>query len=153
MIEYRKASINDAAKLAKIRSEFFEEITNCTEIEREKLEAASKNYFDYALADDSFVAWLAVENGKVIATSGLCFYMTPPSIDRLDGKVAYIMNMYTFPEYRKNGIAKELFTRIIEEAKKRGYCKLTLNATGKGKPLYEEFGFKDVKGDMVFYAK
>ena len=41
----------------------------------------------------------------------------------LDGRVAYIMNMYTLPEYRRKGIAKILFDKLVEEAKILGYRK------------------------------
>ena len=153
MINYRKATINDIETLAKIRSIFIMEVTVCSEIERNKLEIANKIYFESALAEDSFVAWLATDNDKIIATSGLSFSVAPPSLDRLDGKVAYIMNMFTFPDYRKQGIAMKLLERTVEEAKSRGYSKITLNATDMGKPLYEKYGFKDVKGDMVLYVK
>jgi len=153
MIKYRKAEINDIDNLAIIRSIFIMEVTGCSEIEREKLETANKIYFESALEEDSFVAWLALDNDKIIATSGLSFSVAPPSLDRLNGKVAYIMNMFTFLEYRKQGIGMELLKRTVEEAKSRGYKKITLNATDMGKPLYEKYGFKDVKGDMVFYAE
>jgi GNAT superfamily N-acetyltransferase len=59
--------------------------------------------------------------------------------------------MYTKPGYRKNGIAKELFSKMIEEAKDRGCTKVLLNATEKGRLLYEKFGFKDTQGDMQLH--
>ena len=152
MIIYRKATVGDIADLAKIRSVFIQEAAGCSETERDKLETANKDYFQSALADDSFVAWIALDGDKIAATSGLSFYIVPPSIKNIDGRVAYIMNMFTFPEYRKQGIGTELFNRIVEEAKIRGYRKIMLNATDMGKPIYEKYGFKDVKGDMVFYA-
>lgn len=61
------------------------------------------------------------------------------------------MNIFTFPDYRKQGIGTELLKRTVEEAKNRGYIKITLNATDMGRPLYEKYGFKDSHGDMVFY--
>ena len=152
MINFRKANINDIDDLAKIRSIFIMEVTGCSEIERNKLEITNKIYFEAALADDSFVAWIAIDNDEIIATSGLSFSITPPSLDSLNGKVAYIMNMFTFPNHRKQGIAMKLLEKIVEEAKNRGYNKITLNSTDMGKPLYEKYGFKEVKGDMVFYA-
>ena len=154
MIIYRKATINDIDNLAKIRSIFIMEATDCSEIERNKLEIANKTYFDSAFADNSFIAWLALDNDKIIATSGLSFSVVPPAPDCLNGKVAYIMNMYTFPDYRKQGIGMELLKRIVEEAKSRDYNKITLYATDSGKSLYKKYGFENVElDDMVFYIK
>ena len=48
------------------------------------------------------------------------------------------------------GIAKELFTRTLEEAKAKGCTKIVLNASDSGKPLYEQFGFKDVPDEMEY---
>ena len=154
MLDFRKATINDLDDLAKIRSIFLMEMENeHSETKREKMEAANRAYFEKSLADDSFVAWLAVADGKIVGTSGLSFYIIPPNNNCPDGRVANIMNMFTFPEYRKQGIATELFKRIVEEAKLRGYKRIALNATSAGKPLYEKYGFKDAVGDMIFHVK
>jgi len=154
MISYRKATIGDASELARIRSIFVAEIADIhCEQERQKLEAGNKTYFDATLSDDSFVAWLALDGDKIVSTSGLSFYVVPPNHECHDGRVAYIMNIYTIPEYRKQGLGTVLFKKIVDEAKQRGYKKITLNATDIGKPLYEKYGFVDVIGDMVFYVE
>jgi len=152
MLTYRKAGYGDVDSLAKIRSVFLQEAADISsEDERLKMEAANKTYFETALADDSFVAWLALDDDSIVATSGLSFSVVPPSSKCPNGKVAYIMNMFTFPDYRKQGIAMELLNRTISEAEKRGYRKITLYATDAGRRLYERYGFKDVTGDMEFY--
>lgn len=151
MIEYRKATMEDVRELARIRSIFLCANRKVeSEAVRSEKERANFSYFERALADDSFVAWLAVDNGAIVGTSGLCFWSAPPSMDNLDGRTAYIMNIYTIPDYRKKGIASELLNRIVQEAIERGYHTITLNATSMGRPLYERYGFKDVTGDMVY---
>lgn len=152
MISYRLADITDADVLAKIRSIFLAEANDVkSKQEQEETEIANKEYFRKALADESFVSWVALDKEKIVATSGLCFYIVPPSVKCPDGKTAYIMNMFTFPEYRKQGIGMELLKRIVDEAKKRGYKKVTLAATEMGKPLYLKYGFNDISNDMVYY--
>ncbi|GHU76876.1 N-acetyltransferase [Clostridia bacterium] len=154
MLTYRKATVSDAGELARLRSIFLAEVDNIqSEHERSLLEKANLAYFTTALLDGSFVAWLAIDKDEIVATSGLSFSLVPPSVKNIDGKVAYIMNMYTSPNYRRQGIAAGLFSRIVEEAKLLGYRKLTLNATDSGRPLYEKYGFKTYHGDMVFYVK
>jgi len=154
VLEFRKATINDVGELAKIRSIFLIEANDInSENERIKMENANKTYFENAIADDSFTAWLVIDNDEIIATSGLSFSVVPPSFKCPDGKVAYIMNMFTFPEYRRQGIGMKLLKKTVEEAKNRGYKKITLNATDMGRPLYDKYGFKDVSGDMVLYVE
>ena len=150
MIKYRIANIDDVNILAKLRSIFLMEANDvASETERNEVEIAIKQYFETALGNDTFVAWLALDDDNVIATSGLSFSVVPPSFKCLDGKVAYIMNMYTIPEYRKQGIGTELLKMIVDEAKNRGYARITLHATDVGRPLYEKYGFKDSPGYMV----
>jgi GNAT superfamily N-acetyltransferase len=153
MIEYRKATVNDIDDLARIRSIFIAEATNCSETERNKVEIANKIYFENTLADGNFVAWIALDGDKIIATSGLSFYVVPPAFNNVDNKIAYIMNMFTFPDYRRKGIGTELFDKIVNEAKNNGYKTIKLNATDMGRPLYEKYGFKDSNGDMIFYIE
>ena len=152
MITYRKAALPDIQELARIRCKFLEEANDVTsEEESVMVEKANIEYFRTAIGNDTFISWIALDGEEIIATSGLSFSLVPPSFRIPDGKVAYIMNMYTFPLYRNRGIATTLFRKIIEEAKLLGYRKITLKATDMGRTLYEKYGFKDVYGDMVFY--
>ena len=154
MIEYRRATAADADDLAHIRSVFLAGLNDvCTETERQAVEDAGKIYFRAALTNGTFIAWIALHEERIVATSGLVSYGVPPSMNCMNGKTAYIMNMYTRPDYRNQGIATELFKRIVEEAKAIGCAKITLNATSMGRPLYEAYGFGDVENDMVYHAE
>jgi hypothetical protein len=42
---------------------------------------------------------------------------------------------------------------IIDEAKSRGYKRITLHATDMGRSLYEKYGFIDGHGYMVLNAE
>ena len=153
MITYRKAILSDAKKLSEIRSLFLKEMNNITtEEDRIVVEQANFEYFKKALCDNTFVAWIAIDNEEIIATSGLSFFSVPPFFSVLNGKVAYIMNMYTFPIYRNRGIGTKLFVKIVDEAKHLGYKKITLNATDMGRPLYEKYGFKNIHDGMAFFV-
>jgi len=150
MITYRTATPADAQALARMRCAFLMDANDLdSEAQLGEMELVLLAYFATALADDSFVAWLALDGEKLVATSGLTFSLVPPNYSNQSGKVAYIMNMYTLPDYRRQGIAAELLKRTIEEAKSRGYSKITLHATDMGRPLYKKFGFSDSDGDMV----
>ena len=154
MITYRKAVLSDIEKLAEIRSFCLKEMHNVTsEEDRIIIEQANLEYFKKSLCDNTFVSWIALDNEVIIATSGLSFSVVPPFFNILDGKVAYIMNMYTFPNYRNQGIGTKLFKKLIDEAKQLGYKKITLNATDMGRPLYEKYGFKNIHNGMEFFVR
>lgn len=73
-----------------------------------------------------------------------------PTYHNPSGKKAYIMNMYTKPLYRRNGIAKRTLALLVEDAKKRGITSISLEATEIGRPLYEKFGFVQMKNEMEY---
>jgi GNAT superfamily N-acetyltransferase len=149
MIEYRKADTKDVDNLVRLRVEFLREIGNLESSENDKvLEKALYEYLNKTIPCDEFVAWLALDSDKIVGTSGLSFYLVPPSYKNPSGKVAYIMNMYTVPQYRKQGVAKALFERTVDEAKSRGYKLISLHATEQGRPLYLKFGFKETYSEM-----
>ena len=78
-IIYRKATVNDIDNLAKMRSIFIMESRGCSEIERNKIELANKSYFENSIPEDKFIAWIALDTEKIVATSGLSFYNLCPS--------------------------------------------------------------------------
>ena len=75
-----------------------------SDAEKILIERANLEYFKKTLCDETFVSWLALDNEEIIAKSGLSFSVVHPYTQVLYGIVAYIMNMYTFPTYRKRGI-------------------------------------------------
>lgn len=154
MVKYRKATIDDIETLIKLRIEFLKEAQNILNNEQDfQIKNNSSDYFNKSIINEEFIGWLAIIGDEIIATSGLCFYTIPPSYKNQTGKIAYIMNMYTKPNYRRQGIAKELFKRTIEESKILGIKKIVLHATSDGRPLYEKFDFENNDEEMVLLIK
>ena len=56
-------------------------------------------------------------------------------------KRAHLMNVYVKKEFRRKGLAKKMLELLIEEAKSRKVTEISLDATEKGRPLYESMGF------------
>jgi GNAT superfamily N-acetyltransferase len=71
---------------------------------------------------------------------------------RLNGKVAYIGNMFTYPEYRNQGIATKLFSLTVDTAKELGCKEILLDATNMGKPLYKKYGFRKAEDAMCYFV-
>ncbi len=152
MIEYQKASIDDTARLIDARMAFLRELKHITPDEEKTMRPAYADFLREVLADGSFVQWLALDNGRIIGTGSVSFYRLPPNLGAPNGKTAYIANMYTDPAYRKQGIARKLFSLTVEEAKNRGCQKISLNATDMGRPLYTKLGFTDTVNEMVWHS-
>ncbi len=151
MIEFRKADSGDINTIVGLRIEFLKEAQkNHADIIHDKVLGESlHDYFCKNMNNGQFIAWLAVDEKKIVGTSGLCFYTTPPSYKNRTGRIAYIMNMYTLPSHRRMGIARHLFARILDEAKEVGVKKICLHATEDGRGLYEKFGFEGTDDEMI----
>ena len=59
------------------------------------------------------------------------------------------MNVWTDPDFRRRGLARELVTRCVEAARERGVTRLSLGTTEAGRALYEELGFRASGTEMV----
>ncbi|WP_342574373.1 GNAT family N-acetyltransferase [Solibacillus sp. FSL K6-1781] len=102
-----------------------------------------RNFFEKQLNSGQFVQWIIEEDKNVLATGGIQFISFPPSYSNLTGIRGYILNMYTTPESRGRGLAKQLVERIFKEAQGRNVHHIFLISSPMGKPLYKKIGFKE----------
>lgn len=151
----RIATKDDITELVELRIELLQEVRgevtdDCLDTYRDYL----GNYFQKHLIEDTFLAWLAVdEQETIIASSSLAIIVKQPQLWNLTGEESYIFNMYTKPEWRRKGIGKILLEKLLEESKKRGIKKVTLHATPVGRLLYEKYGFKNSESTMILYLE
>lgn len=100
-----------------------------------------KQYYMRHMADGTFVSWLAFDEGKIVGTSGMSFVEKPPYFACPSGKIGLLSSMFTDPDYRRKGIAKELLSRVIDDARKYGCGTVQITASDMGVKLYSNFGF------------
>ena len=102
---------------------------------------ALQDYYNRHMADGTFVSWLAKDGDKIIGTSGMSFVEKPPYFGCPSGKMGILSSMFTDPEYRRKGIAKELLSKVVEEARAYGCGTVQITASDMGVLLYTDFGF------------
>ena len=105
------------------------------------LRPALQDYYRRHMADGTFVSWLAVDGSHIIGTSGISIVEKPPYFGCPSGKIGLLSSMYTDPAYRRQGIAKELLSRVVNEAKACGCGTVQITASDMGVLLYTDFGF------------
>jgi len=148
MYSLRKANLDDVEKLIDFRIKFLKEIQDPpSDTEMKAFKKTLRNFFIDKMKSNDFIAWLAEFDNIIIASSGLSFLHKPPHFINTTGKSAYIMNMYTNPEWRRKGIGGVLLEKLFEEIKKQGIQSVSLHATPSGRPLYEKYGFRENEGD------
>lgn len=100
-----------------------------------------KDYYNRHMADGTFVSWLAMDGDRIVGTSGMSFVEKPPYFSCPTGKIGLLSSMFTDPDYRRMGIAKELLSRVVEEARNYGCGTVQITASDMGVLLYTDFGF------------
>lgn len=118
--------------IVKFLDEHIQEMRSTTPME-------SKHALDLDALRKSEITFWSVMDGDTIVGCG--------AIKRLDAGHAEVKSMRTTPSRKRSGIASLLLERIITEAKRMGFTRLSLEtgATEFFQParkLYEKFGFE-----------
>lgn len=100
-----------------------------------------RDYYHRHMADGTFVSWVALDIGNIIGTSGMSFVERPPYFGCPSGKTGILSSMYTDKAYRRRGIARELLSRVVNEAREYGCGTVQITASDMGVLLYSDFGY------------
>jgi GNAT superfamily N-acetyltransferase len=146
----RRATPGDVEALVRLRVALLREMGAVDEVGSAPLAAAIRRYLETELPAERFLAWVGTDaDGAVVACGGLVFLQKPPSPGNYSGREAYIMNMYTAPEWRGRGVASRMFAAIVRHAREAGAESARLHATEDGRAIYERSGFRLVGNEMV----
>jgi len=147
-----KASVSDVKGIIKLRVALLKEVDEIqTEEEEAKIISATKNYLETEISNHNFVSYIAKNDEEVVSVSGVSFFRRPPYLENLQGVEAYILNMYTLPNHRSQGLARQLLEKCIEECKKRSVKRIWLHASKDGEPLYKSMGFNFKGSEMELF--
>jgi GNAT superfamily N-acetyltransferase len=101
----------------------------------------NKNYF----------CWFASIDSEVAGIGAMSMRYHPGNFKNPSGKMAYIMNMYTDPKFRKRGISAAILNKLQETAHEMDVHLFELHATQQGEPEYVKNGF--IKHEEPTYRK
>ena len=146
-ITYKKLTVNDLDVFIKMRINQLREEGAKEDID---LEPALKDYYLRHLSDGTFVSWLALDNDRIIGTSGMSIVEKPPYFGCPSGKIGLLSSMFTDPNYRRKGIAKTLLSKVIDEAKTQGCGTVQITASDMGVLLYSDYGFEKNENFMQY---
>jgi GNAT superfamily N-acetyltransferase len=141
-IVIREAQVNDIPEILRHRVGMYEAMDVGDSESREEMAAASAKALPGALRDGSFRGWLAEVDGKVVAGGGLFITSWLSHPGDLLCRRATVLNVYTNPEYRRQGIARKLMEVMVEWCRNEGFATVFLHASREGRPLYEKLGFE-----------
>ena len=111
----------------------------------EAFQAANRKFF--LEGDQSTV--LAMDGDRLVGCATMCYIELMPTFSHPSGKRAHLMNVYTDPARRRQGVAFLMVSMLMDEAWKRGVTEISLDATEDGRPLYQKLGFRGSEEYMV----
>lgn len=149
MFVYKKATIKDIDVLTRTRiivlraANNLSADTNMSEVQKQSYE-----YYLKALKNNTHIAYLVFNENSIVGSGGISFFQVMPTYHNPSGYKAYIMNMYTHPDYRRRGIAYKMLDILVNEAKSKGINAISLETTEMGRPVYEKYRFVQMKNEM-----
>lgn len=149
MLIVRLATTEDLDGVVDLRMAFLREMQpDALELE-DDVRKLTRRYVKDRLPTGEFLVWLAEEDGEIVGTGGLVFFHRPPTLSYKCEAHAYILNMYTLPEWRGRGVASVLLHHIVEYVKTTPVRRISLHASEMGRSIYERAGFKPSDGAMT----
>ena len=140
---FRKAKSSDINSLVDLRVAYLSE--DLGEINTHDLKIIQRElpeYYTRHLNKDLHV-YVALEDDVIVSCAFLLIIEKPMSPSFITGKTGTVLNVYTKPEYRHQGYAKQLMTMMLEDAKTHNLSVIELKSTDDGYLLYKSVGFED----------
>lgn len=149
----RRAVPGDAPAIARHRRLMFMDMGHTDPEKLDVMESACVDWVRIRLASEEYLAWLAVSaEGAAVSGAGLWIQPAMPRPVDMCGRRGYILNVYTYPEYRRRGLAGQLVRRTVKWCRDQGINYVALHATEAGRPIYEKLGFK-AGNEMYLWVK
>jgi GNAT superfamily N-acetyltransferase len=105
-----------------------------------RIETVSRPLFGQSLTDGNYYALFAEreEGEEVVGGGGVLVIPWPGTQPRK----AFVLNVYVEPEFRRQGIARDIMGALLEWCRGQGFDSVSLHASEEGRPLYEQLGFQ-----------
>ena len=141
-IDYKKASKEDIELLINSRIEFLIGFWGVPHKEEESvLRNSLRQFFNESIPKESYICYLAYHKNEFAGVGGMVIKSQLGSFRVPNGLVGFIMNMYTIPKFRNNGICNTILNKLIEEGRAKEVSFFELHASKEGEPIYVKNNF------------
>ena len=155
-MEVAMATMKDIEQLVEMRIAYLkEDKKDMSEEQLMTIIGQLPTFFKNHLGND-LLGFIVNSGQEILSTALLLIIHKPANPSFPTGKIGEVLNVYTRPEYRHQGMARKIMKNLIEYAKEQQLDYVELSATEDGYPLYKALGFKDVHSDyhpMKYYIK
>jgi GNAT superfamily N-acetyltransferase len=138
----RRATPDDAALLAEHRARVWREVGDWDEAPMAAQVPIWTAWFRDALADGTYVSFVAEENGEAVASGSLLVQASIPRPGSPSDREGRVQSVYVVPGARRRGIARALMAEIAGYARTAALIGLKLHPSDEARPLYAALGFE-----------
>ncbi|HEX7588083.1 MAG TPA: GNAT family N-acetyltransferase [Anaerolineae bacterium] len=139
----RLATADDLPLIVFQRRAMFEDMGNRDLVALDLMNERFASWMKGRIEKGEFRGWFVTDDrGTVLAGAGLWLQDSLPSPRDPSTQRAYVMNVYTAPEHRRQGHARRLMDAIMTYVRERGIRTVVLHASDAGRALYESLGFQ-----------
>ena len=110
-------------------------------IENLKLELEA--FFGDHIRAGDFFALVAESGGRTMGYGAMVLKSIPGDLNRPSYLEGDILNMYTLPHARRQGVGTVILEKLLERARSLGLTKVGLHTSKDGEHLYRSFGFSE----------
>lgn len=147
----RPATLDDVDVLVQHRIAMFTDMR--VTMDPAALGTAFRKWLASTMPQGHYRAWLVEDKTHaVVAGGGITVIPWPPGPHYLNGRLAYVYNVYTAPAHRGRGVARLLMGAIHDWCRRDGIRSVALNTSVAARPLYESLGYQVTPSPMMFYA-
>jgi GNAT superfamily N-acetyltransferase len=147
-VTIREAGPGDVEMILHQRRSMFRDMGEGTVEELDRMVEVARPWLARALGDRFYRHWLAIDaSGRVAGGGGVLLSPWPANPHDPCTERAVILNVYTEPEFRRRGVARQVMAAILAWVKAYGLRAVNLHASEEGRHLYEKLGF-DATNEM-----
>jgi GNAT superfamily N-acetyltransferase len=138
----RSATLKDAATLAAHRRSMFRDMGYSDTAALDSMMAKFLPWLEAKMKSGDYLAWVAVtRDDRIVAGAGLWLMDWPAHMVGSSPRRGNILNVYTEPEFRRQGLARSLMEAALNWCRSNEIDFVILHASPQGRVIYESMGF------------
>ena len=127
------------------------------EVNVDRLITEYRAWLNEMMPTDTYVSWVVDDTDPgaartIVSGGGATIIPWPPGPVYPGNRLAFVYNVYTEPEHRGRGLARQVMSAVHAFCQDARIYSVALNASEFGQSLYESMGYRVTPSPMMFLA-
>jgi GNAT superfamily N-acetyltransferase len=136
------ATTSDIPEILQQRKQMYLDMGYADSPDLARMLTACEPFMREAIAAGTFRAWQARLGDQAAGGGAINITPWPAHPYDLECRRATILNVYVYPQFRRQGIARRLMQTMIDWCRHENFTAVYLHASDDGRHLYETLGFQ-----------